>query len=175
MRHHIVARHEMRRREVEQHEVGIHAELQHAALCLAALRTRAADRRHHQHGLDRQRLRVAGGHLCHEGRGLHLLEQVEVVVRCGRVRAESDVHARLDHLRHGGAAGGELQVRNGAVHGRHAALGQQAHVLRRDPDAVGRNGARVKDMVAVEHLRRREAVFLHARIVFLFCLGQVHL
>ena len=30
-------------------------------------------------------------------------------------------------------------------------------------------------MVAVEHLRGREAVFLHARIVLLFRLGQVHL
>lgn len=86
---------------------------------------------------------------------------------------EGHVHARLDHLRHGGAAGGELQVRNWAVYSRHAALGQQAHVLRRDPDAVGRNGARVKDMVAVEHLRGCQAVSLEALFVLSLCLGQV--
>ena len=59
------------------------------------------------------------------------------------------------------------------MHSRHAALGQQAHVLRRDPDAVGRNGARVKDMVAVEHLRGCQAVSLEALLMLSLCLGQV--
>ena len=55
------------------------------------------------------------------------------------------------------------------------ALGQQLHILLRHMDAVRRDHGHVEHMMAVEHLRGRQTVFLHARVVFLLRLGQVHL
>ena len=42
-------------------------------------------------------------------------------------------------------------------------------------DAVRRDRGHVEHMMAVEHLRGRQAVFLHARVMLLFRLGQVYL
>ena len=54
-------------------------------------------------------------------------------------------------------------------------LCQQLHILLRHMDAVGRDGRHVEHMVAVEHLRGREAVLLHALVVLLLRLGQMDL
>ena len=119
----------MRLREIEQNQVCVHAELNLPALLFAPLRLRAADRRHHERGLRRNRGRVARFRLGHQRAGLDLLEEVEIVVGRDRVRAEADVHAGFHHAHHVGAAGSELQVAHRAVHRAHAALGEELHVL----------------------------------------------
>ena len=163
----------MRLREVEQDQVGVHAELDHAALGLAPLRARAADRRHHQRRLRRQRLRAERVDLGQQRGGLDLLKHIEVVVRDVRVRAEGDVHPGPDHLLDLGDAGGQLHVGDGVVHRAHAALGQQLHVVRLEPDAVRRARRAVKNVVAVKELRRGQTVALLALLVLELRLGEV--
>jgi len=170
----VVAGDEMHLVEVEQDEIGVHADFDLPALLLAALGARAADRRHHEGGLGRDRGGVARPGLGHERAGLDLLEEVEIVVGGGGVGAERDVHARLHHAHDVGAAARELQVAHGAVDGRDVPFGEQRHVLLRDPHAVGRDAGHVEDVMAVQNLRGREAVFLHALVVLALRLGQVH-
>ena len=165
----------MRLVEIQQNEVGVHAEFNDAALSASALRSCAADCRHHQRSLRRKRLRVAGLALGHERSGLDLFKQIEIVVGCDRVRAEADVHPGSYHAEHVRAARGQLQIADRAVCRGYMALGQQLHILLRHMDAVRRDRGHVEHMMAVEYLRGRQTVFLHARVVFLFCLGQVHL
>ena len=144
----------MRLVEIQQNEVGVHAEFNDAALSASALRSCAADCRHHQRSLRRKRLRVAGLALGHERSGLDFFKQIEIVVGCNGVGAEADIHPSLHHAEHVRAAGGQL---------------------RRLFEVKALRHGHVEHMMAVEHLRGRQTVFLHARVVFLFCLGQVHL
>ena len=170
-----MARDVVRLREVEHDEVSIHTKLELAAFFLAALRARAADRRHHQRGLCRDGGRVAGFALGHQRRGLDLLKEVVVVVGCDGVGAEADVHAGLHHAHHIGTAGSKLQIADRAVRGGDVPLGEQAHILLRQPDAVRRDGGYVEKMMAVEQLRGREAVFFDALVMLALRLGEVHL
>ena len=170
-----MARDVVRLREVEHDEVSIHTKLELAAFFLAALRARAADRRHHERGLCRDGGRVAGFALGHQRRGLDLLKEVVVVVGCDRVGAEADVHAGLHHAHYIGTAGSKLQIADRAVRGGDVPLGEQAHILLRQPDAVRRDGGYVEKMMAVEQLRGRQPVFFDALVMLALRLGEVHL
>ena len=159
--------------EIQRHQIGVHAELDHAAFGFPMLRPCAADRRHHQRRLRGQRLGIQARALCHQRCRTNLLEHIQIVVRGGRIRAKGDIHARLDHVLDLCTARGKLEIRAGIVDGGHLALSQQTHILRFEPHAMRRNRRRVKNVVAVEHLRGRQPVALLARLVLGFRLGQV--
>ena len=171
--HDVMAGHQVGAREIEEDQVRVQTGLDHPAFGLAALCAGAADRSHHQGRLGREGVRVRVQALCQQGGGLDLLKEVEVVVRRGPVGAEGDVHARLDHRDDVGAAGGQLEIRDRAVDRRDLVPGQEGHILRLEPDAVGGLSACIKNAVAVEELGRGQAVPLLAVLMLLLRLGQV--
>ena len=88
----------------------------------------------------------------------HLLEHVEVVVRRGAVRADTDRNAKLQHLRNRRHAGTQLEVARRIV--RHAGTGvlQRAHLTLVDVHAVSRQHPRVEQPLLLHPRHNRHAV-----------------
>ena len=168
-----MAGHQVGRGEVQEDQIRVHADLDHPALLLAALGSRAADRGHHQGGGGGQGLGVHVPALGQQGGGLDLLKHVETVVRGGAVGAEGHVHPGIDHRKHVGPAGGQLEIGDRAVDRGDAPSGEQPHILRLQPDAVRGHRVRVEHMVTVEELGRGQTVFFLAGLLLLLCLGEV--
>ena len=74
--------------------------------------------------------RLAGLGLGEQGRGAHLVQQVEAVVAGRAIGAERHVHPGSLQGVHGAEAARELQVRAGAVDHVHAVLGDQGDIAR---------------------------------------------
>ena len=108
----------------------------HAQFSLHSQRLRRVRRRHAQHRRRRARARVHGRHLPHQRGIAHLAEHVEVVVGARGIRAQTHVHAAIQHLLDRADARGELEIGGGVVHHRRLVGSQQFDVVVRNVHAV---------------------------------------
>ena len=119
--------------------------------------------------------RVAEIALVDHAEQVHILHDVQIVVGRRAVRAERDIDAALEHLRHVRIARGQLEVARRAARDRHAVSFQNIEILVLEPDAVRRRRRRIKDAVLLHVRRRGQAVAAFALLVLGLRLGQMDL
>jgi hypothetical protein len=171
-RRRIVARCAVRRVQVDDDQVRELSGLERTRLRQVHGPGRIA-RRHVEHVLHGQELRVEVVVLVRDGAELHLLEHVQGIVAGWTIGREADGHARLAKLANRHDARTQLGVADRAVRHLHPVLGEERDVRIGQRRAVGSRQSRAQQAHAVQPCRRRAAVLFSDVAVLLLTLGEV--
>ena len=136
------------RRPVERQQIGVRARRQRGAV-LAEHGEAAMRRRHGQHVSRRQVAAIAPAAM-QQMVEPHLAQRVLVLVEGHAVEPDGHAHAAPDHLAHRRDPRGEAEIGAGVGDDRHAALGQQLHLVGAQPHAMRDRQARREQADLVE-------------------------